>query len=79
MKYLLLPLTAVLLPSCGLSNSQKEENALLNRSALYDPPTLTLAEGVEYQFVEGVLTGTGQRFHSQYSYQRALIIGNGGK
>jgi hypothetical protein len=34
-----------------------------------------LAEGVEYQFVEGRLTGSGQRFHSQYSYQRALVIG----
>jgi hypothetical protein len=75
MRYFPLVLMVLLLPSCGLSNWRSGEAELLNRSALYDPPTVTLAEGVEYQFVEGKLTGSGQRFHSQYSYQRALVIG----
>jgi hypothetical protein len=48
---------------------------LLNNSALYDPPTVTLIEGQEYQFNEGVVTGRGQIFHSHYSYMRAIVIG----
>ena len=47
----------------------------MNRSALYDPPTVTLIEGAEYQFKEGVFVGDGQKFHSDYSYRRAIIIG----
>ncbi len=66
----LLPM-ALLLPSCVSSGSH---NAL-NRSALYDPPTVTLIEGAEYQFKEGVFVGDGQKFHSDYSYRRAIIIG----
>jgi hypothetical protein len=46
----------------------------LNRSALYDPPTVTLIEGAEYQFKEGIFVGSGQKFHSDYSYRRAIII-----
>ena len=65
----------LLMQSCGLSNSEKDEKELLNKSALYDPPTVTLIPGEEYQFEEGTLEGSGQRYHSQYSYQRALIIG----
>ena len=63
------------LQSCGLSNSEKDAKELLNKSALYDPATLTLTPGKVYQFKEGTLTGSGQRYHSQYSYQRALVIG----
>lgn len=64
-------LTAVLLPSCALNDSLKG----LNESALYDPPTVTLIDGQFYQFQEGILPGRGQKFHSDYSYRRAIIIG----
>ena len=65
--------TVVLLQSCVLSDSP---NAL-NESALYDPPTVTLIDGVTYPFEEGTLQGRGQKFHSDYSYRRAIIIGGG--
>tara|TARA_R110000772_G_scaffold15937_2_gene45813 strand:+ start:328 stop:465 length:138 start_codon:yes stop_codon:yes gene_type:complete len=43
---------------------------------MYDPPTITLVEGGEYQFCEGSLVGrANHKFHSDYSYQRAIIIG----
>ena len=61
----------MLLPSCGLNDSLRG----LNESALYDPPTVTLIEGQFYQFKEGILPGRGQKFHSDYSYRRAIIIG----
>tara|TARA_R110001592_G_scaffold7356_1_gene41281 strand:- start:10683 stop:10913 length:231 start_codon:yes stop_codon:yes gene_type:complete len=64
-------LMAVLLPSCALNDSLKG----LNESALYDPPTVTLIDGQFYQFQEGILPGRGQKFHSDYSYRRAIIIG----
>lgn len=64
-------LMALLLPSCGLKGSRKD----LNESALYDPPTVTLINGKVYQFQEGKLPGRGQKFHSDYSYRRAIIIG----
>lgn len=64
-------LMAVLLPSCALNDSPKG----LNESALYDPPTVTLINGRFYQFKEGILPGRGQKFHSDYSYRRAIIIG----
>lgn len=66
-------LTALLLPSCA-SRGYRDASAL-NRSALYDPPTVTLIEGAEYQFKEGIFVGSGQKFHSDYSYRRAIIIG----
>ena len=76
MKLIVLPLMVVLLPSCGLRDSQ---NAL-NESAMYDPPTVTLIEGFKYPFVEGTLVGRkNHRWHSDYSYRRAIIIGGGGK
>ena len=50
-------------------------NAKLNASALYDPPMVTLSKGVVYPFAEGNLTGTGQVFHSDYSYQNAFLFG----
>lgn len=62
---------AVLLPSCGSNDSQND----LNESALYDPPTVTFINGQFYQFKEGKLLGRGQKFHSDYSYRRAIIIG----
>ena len=70
----LLP-TVALLQSCVWNASQ---NAL-NESAMYDPPTVTLIEGFKYPFVEGTLMGRGQKFHSDYSYRRAIIIGGSGK
>ena len=64
-------LMAVLLPSCALKGLRGD----LNESALYDPPTVTLIDGQFYQFQEGILPGRGQKFHSDYSYRRAIIIG----
>jgi hypothetical protein len=65
-------LMALLLPSC-VSKGYLDATAL-NRSALYDPPTVTLIEGAEYRFKEGIFVGSGQKFHSDYSYRRAIII-----
>lgn len=68
------PLMALLLASCGSSASTDASSA--NASALYDPPTVHLIKGRLYYFREGVLVGReGHRFHSDYSYRRALIIG----
>ena len=70
----LLP-SVMLIVSCSSSVSQNASSA--NASALYDPPTITLIEGQSYQFKEGVLVGrTDHKFHSDYSYRRAIIIGN---
>jgi len=72
MQLMSLLLMAVLLPSCALNDSLQG----LNESALYDPPTVTLINGQFYQFQEGILPGRGQKFHSDYSYRRAIIIGS---
>tara|TARA_B100000530_G_scaffold255370_1_gene169029 strand:- start:1162 stop:1443 length:282 start_codon:yes stop_codon:yes gene_type:complete len=70
----LLPLVT-LIASCSWSGSQSASSA--NASALYDPPTVTLIEGQSYQFKEGVLVGRkDHKFHSDYSYRRAVIIGD---
>jgi hypothetical protein len=37
---------------------------------------VTLVQGKSYQFKEGTLAGRGQKFHSDYSYRRAVIIGS---
>jgi hypothetical protein len=37
---------------------------------------VTLVQGKVYQFKEGTLAGRGQKFHSDYSYRKAVIIGN---
>lgn len=66
---------AALLTSCASNDSPSASQAAANRSALYDPPTVTLRPGGLYEFLEGTLVGTGQRFHSDYSYRRAIIIG----
>ena len=69
------PLTVLLIASCGSSESRNASSA--NASALYDPPTVTLIEGQTYQFKEGVLVGRkNHKFHSDYSYRRAVIIGD---
>ena len=69
-------LLALLLTSCGLKSSQNEETESVNRSALYDPPTVTLKKGESYQFVEGVYTPENDAvFYSKYQYLRALTIG----
>lgn len=75
MKSILLLLTVALLPSCASKDWRKDSN--LNKSALYDPPTVTLKKGEYYEFLEGTLEGRGQKFHSDYSYRRAIIIGEG--
>ena len=66
-------LLALLLTSCGLKHSAKD--SAINASALHDPETIHLLDGVTYQFAEGTLQGSGQRFHNDYSYRRAVIIG----
>lgn len=63
----------LLLPSCGSNVWQVDSS--LNESALYDPPTVTLIDGEVYNFHEGQMQGKGQKFHSDYSYRRAIIIG----
>ena len=76
MSYFLLVLLALLLTSCGLKFSQNEENESMNRSALYDPPVVTLRKGEAYQFAEGVYTPKEDaKFYSKYQYLRALTIG----
>jgi hypothetical protein len=51
-------------------------NVSTNNSALYDPPTITLVSGQEYQFKEGTIIGRDEhKFHSDYTYRRAIIIG----
>jgi hypothetical protein len=60
----------MLLPSCGLSGSQKELNA-----SSYDPPVITLTDGRLYTFQEVSIVGRGQKYYSQYVWQRALITG----
>jgi hypothetical protein len=48
-----------------------------NASSLYDPPTVSLIEGKAYEFKEGILVGRkDHKFHSDYSYRRAIIIGD---
>lgn len=76
MKLIPLLLMAALLPSCGWSVSRNASSASANRSALYDPPTVTLRMGGLYEFAEGTIVGAGQKFHSDYSYRRAVIIGS---
>lgn len=73
-KSISLLLTVVLLPSCKLRDLVGDSS--LNESAIYDPPTITLIKGYDYPFKEGNLMGRGQKFHSDYSYRRAIIIGN---
>ena len=67
-------LMVALLPSCALNDLVGD--SALNESAIYDPPTITLVKGYDYPFKEGNLMGRGQKFHSDYSYKRAIIIGD---
>ena len=77
MKLMLLPLMAALLANCGWNGWPKESNERANSSNLYTPETITLIEGVSYQFKEGVLIGRdGEKYHNDYSYRRAVIIGS---
>jgi len=66
-------LVVPLLTSCVWKDSASDSSA--NASALYDPPTITTIPGQVYRFEEGELTGRGERWHSDYSYRRAIIIG----
>jgi len=75
MKLMSLPVLVVLLQSCASRDWANDSAA--NESALYDPPTVTLIEGKQYEFSEGTLIGReGHKFHSHYSYLRAITIGN---
>jgi hypothetical protein len=74
MKWTSLLLLVLLLPSCALNDLVGD--SALNESAIYDPPTITLIKGYDYPFKEGNLMGRGQKFHSDYSYRRAIIIGD---
>ena len=74
MKSIGLLLMVALLPSCALNDLVGD--SALNESAIYDPPTITLIKGYDYPFTEGNLMGRGQKFHSDYSYRRAIIIGD---
>jgi len=77
MKLMLLPLMVVLLANCGWNGWRKDSNERLNNSQLYTPETVTLIEGQKYIFQEGVLTGRGgEKYHNDYSYRRAVIIGS---
>jgi len=67
-------LLVLLLPSCKLKDLAGD--SALNESAIYDPPTITLIKGYDYPFTEGNLMGRGQKFHSDFSYRRAIIIGD---
>ena len=75
MKFYAFPLMLMLLTSCASSNFSNEERKILNSSALYDPPSITLIDGKEYQFKEGVLVGRGQKFYSQHAMTKSLIDG----
>ena len=70
-------LMVALLPSCVLNDLVGD--SALNESAIYDPPTITLIQGYDYPFKEGNLMGREQKFHSDFSYRRAIIIGNNNK
>ena len=74
MKWISSLLLVLLLPSCVLNDLVGD--SALNESAIYDPPTITLIKGYDYPFKEGNLMGRGQKFHSDYSYRRAIIIGD---
>lgn len=74
MKLIASLLMVALLPSCALRDLAGDSS--LNESALYDPPTITLIKGYDYPFKEGNLMGRGQKFHSDYSYRRAIIVGD---
>lgn len=74
MKLIVLLAMVVLLPSCVLNDLAGD--SALNESAIYDPPTITLIKGYDYPFKEGNLMGRGQKFHSDFSYRRAIIIGD---
>ncbi len=78
MKWIVWLPMAVLLPNCASNayNPVSPASAQANHSALYDPPTVTMIDGTVYNFKEGCLTGSGQRWHSDYSYRRAVIIGS---
>jgi len=73
MKLIALLPTVLLLQSCGFFDSSDDSRA--NESALYDPPTVHLIDGHDYRFKEGLVRGTGQRFHSDYSFRHAVIAG----
>jgi len=74
MKYYLLALLLLPLTSCASTSLSKGKSASLNRSALFDPPVITLEKGVAYPFREGNLTGSGQTFVSGYTYLRSALL-----
>lgn len=77
MKLIASLLTVLLLQSCGCFDWGRDSNT--NESALYDPPTVHLIDGMRYHFQEGTVEGRGQKMHSHYSYQHAVILGTNPK
>ena len=66
----------LVIPLASCSWNELPNASTANASALYDPPTITLIEGKTYEFCEGSLVGReDHKFHSDYSYRRAVIIG----
>lgn len=66
----------LLLLTCGLPSCRSASSAdALNRSALHDPPLITLSKGRIYHFSGGDVSGDGQTYHSDYSYQCAFLLG----
>ena len=66
----------LVLPLTNCSWNELPNASSVSASALYDPPTITLKEGEVYSFKEGTLVGReDHKFHSDYSYRRAIIIG----
>ena len=75
-KYLSWLVLALLLTSCGWSPSQRERDESIDKSALYDPPVLTLMKGKPYETKEGIYTPKKDAmFYSKYRYLRAITIG----
>ena len=73
MRLMSLPVVALLLQSCALKDWAND--SVVNDSALYDPPTVTLIEGKQYEFVEGVLQGRNDHKHSRQGDSGAYTIG----
>jgi hypothetical protein len=72
-----LALALLSLPSCKSKRLIESEESLINSSALYTPTSVTSIKGAQYQFGEGVWTGTGENLYSQAAFTRALTIGRG--
>jgi len=68
-------LMVLLLPCCGWNGSGRASSANAQASALFDPPTVTLMKDKVYLFEEGTIAGRGQKFHSDFAFRQAVIVG----